>query len=158
MWYLLHTGEVGLEVADRKVSHCPAVMFIRMQLWQSWNWEVWIFEPTAFWSFKFCNHSSQKVWFIYVNEFWNVYWNLIFTNLIYLSQFNILELHNEELHNLYSSTNAMWMIKPRRMRLAGYVARMGRRGIQTGFWWGRQKESDHNEDRDVDGRIILQWI
>jgi hypothetical protein len=32
-------------------------------------------------------------------------------------------LHNEELHNLYSSPNRM--IKSRRMRWAGQVARMG---------------------------------
>jgi hypothetical protein len=35
------------------------------------------------------------------------------------------KLHNEELHNLYSSPNIIRMIKSRRMRLAGHVARMG---------------------------------
>jgi hypothetical protein len=35
------------------------------------------------------------------------------------------ELHNEELHNLYSSPNIIRMIKSRRNRWAGYVARMG---------------------------------
>jgi hypothetical protein len=35
------------------------------------------------------------------------------------------KLHNEELHNLYSSLSIIRMIKPRRMRLAGHVARMG---------------------------------
>jgi hypothetical protein len=35
------------------------------------------------------------------------------------------KLHNEELHNLYSSPNIIKMIKSRRMRWAGYVARMG---------------------------------
>jgi hypothetical protein len=35
--------------------------------------------------------------------------------------------HNEELHNLYSSPNIIRVIKPRRMRWAGHVARMGRR-------------------------------
>ena len=34
-------------------------------------------------------------------------------------------LHNEELHDLYSSPNIMRMIKSRRMRWAGHVARMG---------------------------------
>jgi hypothetical protein len=34
-------------------------------------------------------------------------------------------LHNEELHNLYASQNIIMMIKSRRMRLAGHVARMG---------------------------------
>jgi hypothetical protein len=36
------------------------------------------------------------------------------------------KLHNEELHNLYSSTSITRTIKSRRMRWAGHVARMGR--------------------------------
>jgi hypothetical protein len=35
------------------------------------------------------------------------------------------KLHNEELHNLYSSPNIIRMIKSRRIRWAGHVARMG---------------------------------
>jgi hypothetical protein len=35
------------------------------------------------------------------------------------------KLHNEELHNLYSSPSIIRIIKSRRMRLAGHVARMG---------------------------------
>jgi hypothetical protein len=35
------------------------------------------------------------------------------------------ELHNEELHNLYSSQNIIRQIKSRRMRWAVHVARMG---------------------------------
>jgi hypothetical protein len=35
------------------------------------------------------------------------------------------KLHNEELHNLYSSPSIIRMIKSRRMRCAGHVARMG---------------------------------
>jgi hypothetical protein len=34
------------------------------------------------------------------------------------------KLHNEELHNLYTSPNITRMIKSRRMRWAGHVARM----------------------------------
>jgi hypothetical protein len=34
------------------------------------------------------------------------------------------KLHNEELHNLYCSPSIIRIIKPRRMRLAGHVARM----------------------------------
>jgi hypothetical protein len=34
-------------------------------------------------------------------------------------------LHNEELHNLYGSPNIIRVIKSRRMRWAGNVARMG---------------------------------
>jgi hypothetical protein len=35
------------------------------------------------------------------------------------------KLHNEELHNLYSSPSIIRTIKSRRMSLAGHVARMG---------------------------------
>jgi hypothetical protein len=34
-------------------------------------------------------------------------------------------MHNEELHKLYDSPNIIRVIKLRRMRLAGIVARMG---------------------------------
>jgi hypothetical protein len=37
------------------------------------------------------------------------------------------KLHNEELHNLYSSPSITRVIKSRRMRLAGHAARMGER-------------------------------
>jgi hypothetical protein len=36
-----------------------------------------------------------------------------------------IKLHNEELHNLYSSPIIIIIIKSRRMRWAGHVARMG---------------------------------
>jgi hypothetical protein len=35
------------------------------------------------------------------------------------------KLHNEELHNLYSSPSIIIVMKSRRMRLAVHVARMG---------------------------------
>jgi hypothetical protein len=35
------------------------------------------------------------------------------------------KMHNEELHNLYSSPSIIRMIKSRRMIWAGHVARMG---------------------------------
>jgi hypothetical protein len=34
-------------------------------------------------------------------------------------------LHSEELHNLYASSDIVKVIKSRRMRKAGHVARMG---------------------------------
>jgi hypothetical protein len=49
------------------------------------------------------------------------------------------KLHNDELHNLYSSLNIVRVIKSRRMRWAGYVARMGRAEVFTGFWLGGPK-------------------
>jgi hypothetical protein len=40
------------------------------------------------------------------------------------------KLHNDELHNLYSSPNIVSVIKSRRMWWAGHVARMGEgRGV-----------------------------
>ena len=40
------------------------------------------------------------------------------------------KLHNEELNDLYYSPNVFRVIKSRRMRWAGYVARVGeRRGV-----------------------------
>jgi hypothetical protein len=35
------------------------------------------------------------------------------------------KLHNEELHNMYSSPNIIKMMKSRRIRWTGHVARMG---------------------------------
>jgi hypothetical protein len=32
------------------------------------------------------------------------------------------------------------MVKSRRMRWAGYVALMGRRGMHIGYWWESQEE------------------
>jgi hypothetical protein len=43
------------------------------------------------------------------------------------------KLHNEELHNSYSSPSIIRMIKSRKMRWAGHVARMRRSGINIGY-------------------------
>jgi hypothetical protein len=52
------------------------------------------------------------------------------------------KLHNEELRDLYSSPSIIRIIKARRMRWAGHVARMGRRGTRIGYWWESQMERD----------------
>jgi hypothetical protein len=65
------------------------------------------------------------------------------------------KLHNDELHSLYSSPNIVRLIKSRRLRWAGHVARMGRGDVFTGFWLGGPKSRDHWEDLGVGGRIIL---
>jgi hypothetical protein len=53
------------------------------------------------------------------------------------------KLHNEELHNMCCSPSIIRMIKSRRVRWAGHVARMWRRGIHIKFGWQSQKERDH---------------
>jgi hypothetical protein len=50
------------------------------------------------------------------------------------------------------------MIKSRRMRWAGNVAHMGKKGWHIGHRWECQKENPHYEDLDIGGRIILRWI
>jgi hypothetical protein len=44
------------------------------------------------------------------------------------------KLHNEELRDLYSSPSIIRIIRSRRMRWAGHVARIGRRGTRIDYW------------------------
>jgi hypothetical protein len=48
-----------------------------------------------------------------------------------------IKLHNEELHNLYSSPSIIRIIKLRRMRWAGNVARMGEKRKVYRLWVGK---------------------
>jgi hypothetical protein len=59
---------------------------------------------------------------------------------------------------LYTSPNIVLVTNSRRMRLAGYVVRMGREEAYTEFSRGNPREGDHLGDPGVDGRIILRWI
>jgi hypothetical protein len=52
------------------------------------------------------------------------------------------KLHNEELQNLYCLPSIIRIIKSRRMRWAGHVARTRIRGLHIGFLWESQKERD----------------
>jgi hypothetical protein len=56
---------------------------------------------------------------------------------------NWRKLHNEELHKSYYTPNIIRMLKPRMMKLAGHVARMGTSEIFIGFWWENQKRRGH---------------
>ena len=58
----------------------------------------------------------------------------------------------------YFSPNIVRVIKSRRMRWAGHVARMVEGRGCIGSWWGNRREGDHWEDLGVDGWMILGWI
>jgi hypothetical protein len=65
------------------------------------------------------------------------------------------KLHNKELSDWYSSPNIIWMIKSRRMRWKGHVARKEERGEgYTGFWWGNPRDNECLDNPGIDGRII----
>jgi len=60
-------------------------------------------------------------------------------------------LHNEELNDFYSSPNIVRVIKSRRMRWAGHVARMGEeRGVYR-VLVGKPEGKNHWGDLGVDG-------
>jgi len=54
-------------------------------------------------------------------------------------------LHNEELNDLYFSPNILQVIKSRRMRWAGHVARMHEERRCLGSWWGNRREGTTGE-------------
>ena len=60
-------------------------------------------------------------------------------------------LHNEELNDLYFSPNIVRVIKSRRIKWPGLVARMDEERGRIRSWWGKWRERDHWEDLDVDG-------
>ena len=67
-------------------------------------------------------------------------------------------LHNEELNDLYSSPNIVRVIKSRRMRWAGHVARMGEEKGAYRVLVGKPEGKRPLGDLGVDGWIILGWI
>jgi hypothetical protein len=60
-------------------------------------------------------------------------------------------LHNEELNDLYSSPNIIRVIKSRRMRWAGHVARMGEKRFAYRILVGKP------EGRRPLGRLRRRW-
>ena len=71
-------------------------------------------------------------------------------------------LHNEELNDLYSSPNILRVIKSRRMRWAGHVARMGEeRGVYrvlVGKPEGRRPLGRPRVDLQEVGCVYMDWI
>jgi hypothetical protein len=52
------------------------------------------------------------------------------------------KLHNEELHNFYSSPNIIKTIISSKMRWAQHVAGVGKKRSIFKFWWGNLKNRD----------------
>jgi hypothetical protein len=63
------------------------------------------------------------------------------------------KLHNDELHDLYSSPNIVRVIKSRRMSGRDMLHAWGRGEVFTGFWLGGPKVRDHWEDLGICWRI-----
>jgi hypothetical protein len=57
--------------------------------------------------------------------------------------------HNVDLNELYCSPKIVRVMKSKRMRWEGHVARMGRGETCTGFWWGNLSIRDHLGDPGV---------
>ena len=60
-------------------------------------------------------------------------------------------LHNEELNDLYCSPNIVRVIKSRKMRWIGHVARIGEERGVYGSLWGNRRERDNWGDLGVEG-------
>jgi hypothetical protein len=68
------------------------------------------------------------------------------------------KLHNEELHNLYSTPDIIRQIKSRRMRWPGHVARMGEGRNVYRVLVAKPEGKDHLEDQGVDRRMLSKWV
>jgi hypothetical protein len=68
------------------------------------------------------------------------------------------KLHNEELHDLYSSPSIIRKMKLMEMRWTGHIAQMGGRGTRMCCWRESKRERALWEDQDVGGWITLGWI
>jgi hypothetical protein len=77
---------------------------------------------------------------------------MTFPPLCYLREGRVEELHNKELRNLYNSPSIIRMIKSRRMRWAGHVARMGRKGNAYKLLMGKP------EGKRPLGRTRRRWV
>jgi hypothetical protein len=70
-------------------------------------------------------------------------------------------LHNEELYDLYFSSNIIeWSKREKRNGETcsmQHVACMGRGDFCTAVWWRNRRKGNHFKDRSLVGRIILKW-
>jgi hypothetical protein len=88
--------------------------------------------------------------FFYRIEFWKVLENRVLRRLFGPKRGGVTrgwrKLHNEELHNLYSSPSIIRIIKSRRMWWAGHVTRMGEKRNVYILLVGKPE-----------GKITLRW-
>ena len=66
-------------------------------------------------------------------------------------------MYNEEINDLYCSPNIIRVIKSRKMRWVGHVARMGDSRVAYRILMGKLV-GDHLGDPGVDGKIVLRWM
>jgi hypothetical protein len=52
-------------------------------------------------------------------------------------------LHNKELHSMYSSPSIIRLIKSRKIRWERYAAQIKEKRNTIRYWWESQKERDH---------------
>jgi len=68
------------------------------------------------------------------------------------------KLHNEEPNDLYYSPNIIRVIKSRRVRWVGHVARRGREEVSQDFLEGKPERKRSFGRPRCRWRIILRWI
>lgn len=64
------------------------------------------------------------------------------------------KVHYEELHDLYTSSNIIRVIKSRQHGCGMW--QVWCRKIHTEFWWRNLKKRDHLQDKGIDSTVVLK--
>ena len=119
-------------------------------LFVSFIWDLFFVDVRIF-SFYFYCCVDNKCYLPF-------YFVLIFFILILIHESGEWRrLHNEELHSLYRSPNTVRVIKSRRLRWAGHVARMEEGRSAFRILTDKPTGKSPLGDLGVDGRTILEW-
>ena len=92
-----------------------------------------------------------ETWLLTLREEMNlrVFENMVLRKIFGPRRDEVMEewrrFHNVELNDLYSSPNIVRVIKSRRMRWSGHVARMGEERGCIGCWWRNRREETTGE-------------